>query len=500
MEADAVRPVSSQKIQLHYSPSVLRKKTGVVAKDLRFKWQTPDTVKPFEQGLPLITDSPLSKPFVDPVEVETSMKARKEDLLNLLYPEEVRELLRQNNAYEEQTNVSKDNKFTGLYNRLNKKKLRMKNKPITGLMRVPIQEDVIDCIGTINLKSVSGREPLKEGESAFPAIPRKLPRENAPKKELSNVVKEQIHRVFKSNTEPFTSIDNEADFPLEGFYPPSHASEVIEDSECEVEEEEEQNEKTLLIDPHERDIYFTKEKVPFTRNEVWMFNKWRKDNKENRYLCRQKDDQILHERAQSIERTFQSRLAFDKELDITDKLCDRVKYLPVGKGENRKKLSWQKAALAAKKDRSALPYRKAIWTELRNQVKESGYLQTPEQETLVLEFRRLLISGVVVDTNCFFRALDVLKGMDFAKLSTAVIIEYLRRDIGVPQEILLKYLEKRGAPDYFILEAPGEIERIIRKKQRAERRLKEEQHLRNLRAGNITVPDLKLGMPIFGRT
>lgn len=499
MEANNdIKPIRRKKIQIQYVPKSLTAKEGVVSQDLTFKWQTNDTIKPFEKGLPLTVDSPISKPFVDILEVDLLIKRRREEIIDEFYPPEMKEIIQEYEAEETVNPQTQSQKFTKLYNKINNKKLRKANRPKTGIVHVPLQRDAIDCIGPINLRSVKGKIPAEEGENPFPPIPRRTPKIQMPAKNLSNVVSDNMHRVFRSHTEPFTDIDREEDFPMDGFFP-KNITKDDNDTDYSDSEDDDDDEphKSLLIDPHERDIFWTKDKVPFTRAEVEMFKKWRQQNRDSKSLQFSKDARLLEERAMEIERTFQSRLAFDKKLALTDKLLERVKYLAPGKGESRSHSAWKVAAAAADRDPSSLPYRKAVWSLFQQQVAFSGYLKIPTEEKLVGEIRRLFVSGAAVNSKTFFRALDSLRPMEFARLSTSVIIEHLRRDFGVTQAELIQYLKFRKAPDFFIIEAPEEIERIGKRAQRAERAAKEEAYRAKLRTGTTPVPDLALGMPMF---
>lgn len=494
-------PYRSRIIKVKCKPSLIRKPVGVQRSSDKFLWQTNDTIKPFEEGLPLITGSAFGKPFVDPNEVEKSINQRRKDIIKEFYPDGTN---KNNRSEKYRSSINSSEKETQSNNKIcgrttNKGAKRPKS-PKTGILFVPLQEDTIDCIGRIYLKSVDGTEPIEVGENPFPPCSRKIPRNTLPPKNVSQIVQDEIHRVFKPGSESFSGTDYENDFPLNGFYPSS----TSDDSDLIVEEEDIPDifedgvdTSTIFLDPHEKDIFFTKEKVPFTKNEAEMLKKWRLQNQQNNLLIGKKEKEMMKERSMCMSRTFQSRLAFDKQLELTEQLCERVKYLQPGKGENRKQMSWKISSKFANHDPSSLPFRKRVWEKFRQMVKFVGYVQTPTQDKLVTMFRDHLLAGHTVGPEMFFNILDKLENDEFINLKHALFIEFMRDSIGVTCEDLHKYIHDRNACDMFVKDAPEEIKRIKKRKERTKLKIKKEQEERLLRAGMFSIPDIEQGMKIF---
>ena len=475
---------------------------GVKTKDDKFRWQTSDSVKPFETGLPLISESVLNKEFVDPAEVERQIKNFNNEIIDEFEPEGIRELLKESeeeNDYK-QNEVSDTSSFTRLYQKLNKKKQKIANRPFTGITKAPPSENLIDSIGKLSLRTVQGTSKLEDYESPFPVLPRRVikTRETLAQSQL---VKTTMKKAFKPNTSSFTDSTAADDFPMDELFQtvsrrPSNYVSVRDsyDQVCETFEEEE--EKSLLIDIRDQDIFWTSDNAPFTRKEVEMMKKFREQCRARSDLHNLRTQQVLEERDKTIARTFQSSLAFNKEIELAYKEKERSQNLPPGKGESYE-LSWKIAAKETDKDPGSLPFRKKSWEKFVHYVSANGPLKKPSEKKLANKFRDLLIKGTTVDKHCFFEAISVLKKDDFSLLKTAMIIEVMRDVCVVDLDELLTWMKKRGIPTEIVRAAPEAIQRVKRAKIRALRDQEELMKEAKLMRGDIQMPSLDKGLPMF---
>jgi hypothetical protein len=353
----------------------------------------------------------------------------------------------------------------------------------------------------LTLKTVQGTSPLEDGESPFPVIPRRFIRTRETP-EQTQLVKTKIKSVFRPNIAPFTDSDQLDDFPMAELLRhssrrPTNYESYTDDYEAAFGMfEEEEEAKSLLIDLRDQDIFWTSDNVPFTRGEVEMMKKFREQCRAHSELHNTRTKRVLDERDETIARTFQSSLAFSKEIELVNKAKERAQKLPPGKGVMHE-LSWKIAAKEAEKDPSGLPYRKKSWAKFVRYVSAIGPLKSASEKKLVQKFRELLIEGTPVGKDCFFTSICDLEKGDFALLRTTMIIEVMRIVCSVSTEELLSWMKEENISDEIMRAAPEAIKRIKRARIR---NLREQEKLLSqakIMRGDIPKLSLEKGLPMF---
>ena len=233
---------------------------------------------------------------------------------------------------------------------------------------------------------------------------------------------------------------NESNFPLNIFYPLNNNLKIIN------EKIEELNNETLLIDPFKNEIKWTKDKIPFTNEELKLFESWHLNLNNKRNKINLKNEKMLIDRNNFIEKTFQSKKAFEKRLELTEKLTKRIINLGPGVGENKKIFPWKIAANEANKDPSSLIYRKKIWIKFSEKIKDLGYINSNGEELFLFEIRKYLINGLSIGEELLFKGIDVLDFNDCLKLKTMKIIDIFRDLCKVSINNFLNYLKIRQLP------------------------------------------------------
>lgn len=449
-------PYVPRKVSVKQTTSKVHEQTGIEIPIDRFAWLTDGRVRTIEEGLPLITGSIHDhNRKLNCDEVQREMEQAKLLLLNSFVEEK--------DKTDEIVPLESDligaetkelQKFKQLHNRIMRKKRRMETRVNTGIVRRPPADDMIDNIGRVYIKSAKTRQHVPRGTNPFPAA---RPREKMSRipnaRETTALVKEKMEKVFRHGCEPFRDIDKEEDFPIDGLTKPeSQSSEKSQKTVPEFSEEEEEVHESILVDPSQYDIFWTKARVPFTRDEVEMLEGWRTQ----RLRKMQEDDlrrgKILAQRKKSIETTFQSRRAFEKEMELTAEDCSKIAKLGPGKGMKKRQSVWQIAAREATVDKSSSLYRKAVWRKLVSQVQRYGYVTCDAQMKMLLEFRRLLLTGCCVDDSVFWQCLSVLDDHEYISRPVMTVIECLRRGIGVPSKDVLAFFAKKDiAPQLYNL-------------------------------------------------
>jgi hypothetical protein len=346
--------------------------------------------------------------------------------------------------------------YKRLHDKLCRKKQLFLENPPTGLLKRPYADDLIDNIGKVNIRSAQARTFVPIGCDPFPPPAHKPPPARIPPaRATTELVKQHMSKVFKAGSEPFRDVDREEDFPTEGLYP-SKEETTGEGQEGSQESSEER--ESILVNPKEYDIFWTKHMVPFTREEVEKMESWRQRRQAAQNRNDARTQAILQRREKAIIRTFQSRMAFEKELELTDKECDKVTNLGLGKGHRGKFSTWELAARTAASDPSSLPCRMALWEKFVAQVSSYGYITTEAQDKVMKAFRRQLLSGCVVSQQLFWHSISVLNEDELISTDLFVLIECLRDDLGVPQKEWLAYMKKNMYPIEFYFLALDEIE------------------------------------------
>ena len=491
-------PYKGNSIRIHQTVSKLHNIQGVNTTDDKYRWQTSDSVKPFETGLPLISESALSHQFVDPLEVDRQIKKFNNEVIDDFYSEDIRELMRESEEeIENYTGATSDvSEFTKLYQRLNRKHQKIANKPFTGISKTQKADNLIDTIGKLSLKSVQNPEEVYDDEAPFPVLPRRLPKQYRPTLAETQLVKTEMKRVFKPSVTPFTDIDDESDFPMTQFGISRKPSRIVFPKQFGDEEEDFDDGQSLLIDIRDEDIFWTKDCAPFTRKEVGLMKKFREQCRSFSEQQNRKTEEIMQIRDRAITRTFQSRKAFDKEIELVEAEKKRVMNLPPGKGEPHQ-LSWVIASKEANRDRASLIYRKKAWNQFAHRVSANGRLKTPSEIAIVEEFRRLLVQGVAVNKKCFYQTLKVLSTNDYTLLGTALIIEILRDVCGVPSDEFMQWLKDHNYATELVAAAPECIQRIRRTKIRKMMQDEEKQNQTKLMRGETPQSTLMRGLPSF---
>ncbi|EAX97172.1 hypothetical protein TVAG_116900 [Trichomonas vaginalis G3] len=489
-------PYSYNKIRIHQTPAHVSNLQGVSSIFEKYRWQTAGSVKPIEQGLPLVSESTLSHDFADAKEIDEKIKLFDEKITeDLLNPENnidlPKESKREYNTEDE--TQGHQSSFKKLYLSINQKRLARQNRPQTGISKqVDYNGNLIDCMGKLTLRSVQGKENLEAGENPFPVIPRRQETVGIPKRAESQIVKVNMKKVFRPNSRPFTEIDNEEDFPMSVFKLGKIKTVFSRNTLELMKKEEEEKKQSLLVDLSNEDVFWTKDRVPFTRSEVEMMKKFREDCKTKTSLANRKRSQVMKERQDAISRTFQSRKAFEKEVEITEKVCRRTMTLPPGKGEEHY-LSWTMAAKEAKTDPSSLPYRKNAWQKLGHLIKEIGGLKEGNSKLLIMTFRRLLLSGEPISKETLFDTLEILDRSEFADTDTAMTIEAMREACGVSTDELLNWMKSRNCPTEIMVEIPDHIKRQNRMKALKEKKQSEKDRLERVKKCDFVIPDVIRG-------
>ena len=428
-------------------------KEGVTRPINKYAWITDGTVKQIEVGLPILYKTQFYKPVGD---AEEAMKKSEKDaealLKNLLDEQDDDEFYKEEEREREKAEERKRQQ------QIRERKERQKRRT-TGIIPSDENEkgDILMNIGKINFRTIQNPLHKPENESPFPAKPH-LKKYKPSKISTVPLIESEIRNSFKYGKPPFSGIEKEEDFPMDGFIKPESIptptdSPHINDIHIDDGDDLDMETPSLLIDPHGYDIYWTKTKAPFTSQEVDMLYTMRKRSDLQTQHLEDVFNNQLKQREDSIKTTFQSRSAFAKRMELIDKDIDRITNVGPGKGKAPKESEWVTASRLAPDDITSLPYRKNKWNKFVEFVAQHGYITNQSQERAAHIYRSMLMTGDPVDVNMFWKFISSLEAEDFRTTSTMLMLEYLRKDFGVTIAEVTDYLERGKINPYFYNEA-----------------------------------------------
>ena len=442
-------PYVGRPYRIPQTSPTLHAKEGINIPLDRHAWITDGVVRDIEEGLPLITETPLAKSYTDAIESDKRIKSLQMSCLKTFFKE---------GEYKEDMPVEREapvetrdeRQMRVLMDKIVAKDRRKVENPETGLVAGQPARDIIDTIGHIHVRSVTLNEVRPKDVSPFarPSHPKR--RSGQRPKSTVALVRSELQRVFRPGTEPFTNVDSEADFPIDDLEPVQEVAKEEEEEEehAEIDYMKEKYE-SKLIDNSDKEIYWSKNKGPFTKKEIDMLYSWRRQGDIATAMADRKGERMLKRREGAIKRTFQSRLAFERELELVDQDCSEIVNLGPGKVQKSKESPWNKAARVVGRDRSSLPYRKAKWMEFVEFVKERGGASTELQKKFCMEYRRELLTGRPVGAKMLWNILDRFDEMNFTEIPLLKFIDFVRTSIGVLRDDLVEYFATKDVPKYL---------------------------------------------------
>lgn len=438
--------MEKSKIPIPYRPETIKfpatsthvfNKEGVFRPIDPYGWITGGKVRSIEIGLPLIHNTEYHHPMD---EAKLRMDKAMEIERNLMKSVSV-------SKKGENSNSETAKKATG---RSNKAILQEQTT------------DVFHSIKKLRLKSVQEVFPKPPGANPFEASRKKRPLSTVEdSKPTIDLVKNQMKKVFNSGSSDFESCDIDQVFPTEKLYPPDTLSskKSIESVSNSYEDDLDSEAVSLLIDPHEKDIFWTKECAPFTKGEIDQLYSL---HHQSDVLTQKKQKQFRNQmirRKNDIRLTFQSKKAFKKELELIEKEVDRITNIGPGKGMRNHSSLWSAAARIAENDTSAIPFRSQKWQSFSDFVSTNCYVKCESQQTVADSYRNELISGVPFEKSMFWRILDSLKPMDFQNKQAMLMIEFMRNQFQISSFQVIDYIDKRGIGHFFYQSAVDSLER-----------------------------------------
>ena len=430
---------------------VLHSKEGIVIPMDPYAWLCDGPVKKIEEGLPLIAGTPYAHSYEEAIHADKKIKALQMECLKTFFNQDE---LKDDAPVERQVPVETrdERQMRMLMDKIIAKERKKMEHPRTGIIPGQPARDMIDSMGKVHIQSVHAISKKPPNASVFSRPSHPKPRVGVRPKSTVSLVRNQLQRVFRPGSEPFTNIDSDEDFPMD---------EILVNPDTKITEEEDTGEEedvidynkinypTMLLDESDKEIFWTKHKAPFTKDEVDMLYSWWKQDEDNMNESTKKGERMLKRREMAIKRTFQSKLAFQKELKLVNRACRDVACIGPGKSMKSKESTWTEAARAAKHDISSLPYRKERWAAFVKFVKESGGIRMELHKKFAEQYRKMLLTGRPANARMLFDVLDTFEEMNFTVIPLLVYVEFVRGNLNISKNEVAEYFSHRNVPGYF---------------------------------------------------
>ncbi|EAX84394.1 hypothetical protein TVAG_585410 [Trichomonas vaginalis G3] len=465
-------PYNPQDIRFKQTSSKIFAKEGVKRPIDPYAWITSGTIKEIEKGLPLLHETQYAQSVVEVQKQSDNSITKTKDLLKAILDDNTDEEL----SLQEMKQQAEEERRQKLLKQQEIEERKRRNSSC--FLHNKDSGDIISNIGTLNFKTIKKPLQLPEGENPFPEATHM--KSFRPKMDSTiPIIKQEIKKSFKYGFEPFEGIETDEDFPIDGLMKPDSVPPPAETPVTGIDDADELDKETpsLLIDPYKQEIFWSKTKAPFTREEVNLLYTMRNQSDLMADRLEKRFDRQNQKRIASIRTTFQSRKAFMKRLDLIHQDIDRITNIGPGKGLAHVPQSpWVEASQLAMDDNTSLPYRKKQWQNFVDFIAQHGYISNDSQQRAAMNLRHFLMSGDAVDEKMFWNFMDQLSFDDFTVTSTMLIVEYLRRDFGVTMSDVVSYLQEKKVSTYFYDEACQMYDSVSTVKKQKKRIMVDPEH------------------------
>lgn len=411
-------------------------------------WITNGTIRPIERGLPLLFGTNDYRSVTEANEFMDKAISKTEDALKNIANEidDDDNFMQQNKEAEDQQEKQREQK--------EKERMNRKRRNTTGILPSEETGDILTNIGKINFRSVRRIIHKPDNEQPFPARPKTL-MYNAEAESTVPLIREEMKESFKYGQPPFSGIETEDDFPMDGFIRPDSIPSPAKTPHANIDDIDDLDMETpsLLVDPHKDDIFWTRSRAPFTRQEVDIMYTMRTQGDLRTKRLQNRFEKEMKRRSECLKTTFKSKAAFTKRIELLEEDLDRITNIGPGKGERPKESFWVTASKLADTDITSLPYRKNKWKRFVDFVACHGYITTDSQQNAAMNYRELLLKGIPADVNMFWEWMNKLNQEDYVVTLTMLMVEFLRADFGLTSSNVIQYLEERKINTYFYKEA-----------------------------------------------
>ncbi|OHT04947.1 hypothetical protein TRFO_27451 [Tritrichomonas foetus] len=204
---------------------------------------------------------------------------------------------------------------------------------------------------------------------------------------------------------------------------------------------EECDPRSTLLDTTGEDILFTKNKAPFSRNDIATVREFTQmwDNKKLKQ--RERAQNALKKRQSMIKQAFHSREIFETYLKLLDEDCKRIQSGVLGKSQFKRKSLWQVAVETAPIDHSGLGERREFWWRLCAFVRFNGGIKEPLEKDFVKLLRIKLMLRHPIKQSLFWDVVKEIQVNSFENVATLRLIEFCRYLLNVGQQEFGTFLD-----------------------------------------------------------
>ena len=338
----------------------------------------------------------------------------------------------------------------------------VKKKPKTGIYgdQNVNAEDETSIIRTVHFKSLDDAEVKEQGQAQdnatrpleFSTTGRRL---LGPLSELAGgskkggTVKKCLKKFFDPEVGiPFVPADIGKYFPMDLLEPEdvSTATSAQEEMEQElsfVAPNDEADTKSMLIDTRDQDILFTKNKAPFTRQEISTLRAFGQHWDNLKLRQREREAQLMKERRSMIKQAFHNKEVFETYLKLMDQDCKRLRAGVLGRSPWGNKSLWQVAIEKAPMDKNRLEDRRLFWWRFCAFVRFIGGLTEQIERDFVKLLRVKLMLRHPVNQTLFWDLVNDVPPAALESVAALRLIEFCRIVLEIGQQAFNNYLDER---------------------------------------------------------
>lgn len=204
---------------------------------------------------------------------------------------------------------------------------------------------------------------------------------------------------------------------------------------------EEMDPKSTLLDTSGEDVLFTKNKAPFSRNDIATLRQFNNHWDSLKLQQREKSQLALKKRQSMIKQAFHSKEIFDNYLKLLNEDCHRIQSGVLGKSKYKRKSLWQVAIETAPTDHSGLLERREFWYRFCEFVRFNGGMKDQLDKDFVKLLRIKLMLRHPINSSLFWDVLHSIDVASFEHVATLRLIEYFRFALNVGQQEFTQFLD-----------------------------------------------------------
>lgn len=345
----------------------------------------------------------------------------------------------------------------------NESKRVVKKKPKTGIYgdQNVNAEDETAIIRSVHFRTLNDAEVKEQGPASdnatMPLVFGTTGRRDRLLGPLSEVTgtgkKSTVQKCLKKFFDPevgipFVPANVGKYFPMELLIPEENSTATSAQEEMEQELSfvapgDDTDTKSMLLDTRDQDVLFTKNKAPFTRQEISALRAFGQHWDNLKIRQREREMEAMKQRRSMIKQAFHNKEVFETYLKLMDEDCKRIRSGVLGRSPYKNKSLWQVAIEKAPMDHNRLEDRRRFWWRFCAFVRFIGGLSEQIEKDFVKLLRVKLMLRHPVDASLFWDLVNDVSPAVLESVATLRLIEFCRIALEVGQQAFNNFLDEK---------------------------------------------------------